>query len=170
MRPFAWRLRRPGVAVWQVRYRVRGWNGAERSPVHDAQWALDEVRRRHGAVPVVLLGHSMGGRAAVHVLGDRSVVGMVALNPWLPSEPTEQAAGRRIVVAHAIDDTTTKPAQSLAWATAAAPIALSTGYVAVRRSDHGMLRRSRLWHRLAFTSVQEVLAGKGTAGLHRSEV
>src|SRR3954447_22875142 len=48
------RTRRDGVAVWRLRYRYRGWNGAEASPVTDARWALDEVRRRHGHVPVVL--------------------------------------------------------------------------------------------------------------------
>ena len=60
-----------GVAVWKVRYRYRGWNGAHMSPTHDAQWALDEARRRHGDVPVVLLGHSKGGRTATHVLAAR---------------------------------------------------------------------------------------------------
>ncbi len=169
MKPFARHLHRQGLTVWRVRYRVRGWNGAERSPVHDAQWALDEVRRRHGHVPVVLLGHSMGGRAAVHVLGDASVVGMVALCPWLPSEPTEGAAGKRVVIAHSVDDTTTSPVLSLAWATAVAPIARSTRYVGVRGSDHGMVRRFRLWHRLATTAVVEVLDGVGTQGLSRSE-
>src|SRR4029079_14945906 len=66
--PFVHALHRQGrshgIAVWKVRYRVRGWNGSDRSPARDAQWALDEVRRRHGDVPVVLVGHSMGGRGA----------------------------------------------------------------------------------------------------------
>ncbi|MCU1592738.1 MAG: hypothetical protein JWO12_130, partial [Frankiales bacterium] len=86
-----------GIAVWKVQYRVRGWNGRDRSPAQDAQWALEEVRRRHGDVPVVLLGHSMGGRAAVHVLGDPSVIGMVALCPWLPDEPIAGALGKKVV-------------------------------------------------------------------------
>ncbi|MCU1588013.1 MAG: alpha/beta hydrolase [Frankiales bacterium] len=170
MKPFARALHRQGLTVWRVRYRVRGWNGEQRSPVQDARWALDEVRRRHGDVPVVLLGHSMGGRAAAHVLTDPAVVGLVALCPWLPSEPTSGAVGKRLVVAHALDDTTTNPAQSLAWASAAAEVALSTHYIGVRDSNHGMTRRFRLWHRLAATSVAGILAGDGSAGLLRSEV
>lgn len=138
-----------GVAVWKVRYRVRGWNGPERAPARDAQWALEEVRRRHGEVPVVLLGHSMGGRAAVHVLGDPSVIGMVALCPWLPDEPIEGARGKRIVIAHAIVDRWTSPKETREWATSAQSLAASLLYVRVRRTGHFMLRRSKLWSDLA---------------------
>lgn len=138
-----------GVAVWKVRYRYRGWNGAHMSPTHDAQWALDEVRRRHGDVPVVLLGHSMGGRTATHVLGDPSVIGMVAFGPWMPDEPIEGAAGKRIVIAHPTLDKWTSPAQSLAWANAARPLAASLTYVHVRRTGHFMLWNAAFWTDLA---------------------
>lgn len=149
MRPFARALHRQGnehgIAVWSVRYRVRGWNGADVSPVRDAQWALEEVRGRHGDVPVVLVGHSMGGRAAVHVLGDRNVVAMVALAPWLPDEPVEVARGRAVLIAHGITDLWTSPSQSREWAEKARPAAASMTYVRVRRSGHFMFRRARLW-------------------------
>ncbi len=72
------------TAVWLLRYRHRGWNGGA-GPVADARWALDEVRRELG-VPVVLLGHSMGGRTAIQVADDPSVVGVVGLAPWFPPE------------------------------------------------------------------------------------
>ena len=50
---------------WLLRYARRGWNGGTtRSPVPDARWALDQVRAAYGDVPVVLVGHSMGGRAS----------------------------------------------------------------------------------------------------------
>ncbi len=138
-----------GVAVWKVRYRFRGWNGTEMSPTHDARWALEEVRERHGNVPVVLLGHSMGGRTATHVLGDPSVIGMVAFGPWLPNEPIEGAAGKRIVIAHPTLDKWTSPQQSLAWATAARPLAASLTYIHVRRTGHFMLWNAGLWTDLA---------------------
>lgn len=141
--------RRQGVAVWKVRYRVRGWNGRDRSPAQDAAWALEEVRRRHGDVPVVLVGHSMGGRAAVHVLGDANVVGAVLLCPWLPHEPIEGAWGRRILLAHGFLDRWTSPRETRDWATAARPLAESLTYVRVRRTGHFMLRRARLWTDLA---------------------
>jgi dienelactone hydrolase len=140
---------RHGIEVWKVRYRVRGWNGRERSPAADAQWALEEVRRRHGDVPVVLVGHSMGGRAAVHVLGDPSVIGAVLLCPWLPHEPILGARGKRLLVAHAVPDRWTSPRETRAWAVAAQPLAAALSYVRVRRTGHFMLRRAGLWTDLA---------------------
>jgi len=141
--------RKHGVAVWKVRYRVRGWNGRDRSPAQDAAWALEEVRRRHGDVPVVLVGHSMGGRAAVHVLGDASVIGAVLLCPWLPHEPVDGARDRRLLVAHGFVDRWTSPRETREWATAARPLARSLTYVRVRRTGHFMLRRAGLWSDLA---------------------
>ncbi len=92
--PFARALHRElgpqGVAVWSVRYRYRGWNGSAASPVADARAALDGVRRTHGQVPVVLLGHSMGARTALRVADDPLVRGVTALAPWLPDgEPVD---------------------------------------------------------------------------------
>ena len=84
---------RQGLAVWAVHYRYRGWNGRQASPLADVGWALAEVRRRHGDVPVVLLGHSMGGRAALRRPGDPSVRAVLALAPWLP-DGASRAAGR----------------------------------------------------------------------------
>jgi len=153
MRPFARALHRAGarhgVAVWSLRYRVRGWNGQEMSPVHDARWALAEVRREHGDVPVVLLGHSMGGRTAVHVLGDPSVVGAVLLAPWLPREPVDGARGKDVLVVHGQVDRWTSPRETFAWAEQARCVARSATYVQVRRTGHFMLRRSGLWTDLA---------------------
>lgn len=153
LKPFAQAVHREGakhgIAVWRVRYRVRGWNAPECSPVLDAQWALDEVRLRHGDIPVVLLGHSMGGRAAVHVLGDESVTAMVALCPWLPDEPTAGAAGKLIMIAHAAKDRWTSPKQTWEWAERARPLAEELTYVAVRGTGHFMLRRWGLWRDLA---------------------
>jgi hypothetical protein len=48
------------LAVARLRFRWRGWNGDERSPVADARWALGEVRSRYPDVPIALVGHSMG--------------------------------------------------------------------------------------------------------------
>src|ERR1700710_2897476 len=78
------------LSLWLLRFGVRGWNagaGPEPSPVPDARWALDQAAEEHPGVPVVLLGHSMGGRTAVHVADHPGVVGVVGLAPWL--EPTD---------------------------------------------------------------------------------
>ena len=154
MRPFARELDRAGgphgLAVWSLRHAVRGWNGDEQSPVADATWALAEITRRHGDVPVVLVGHSMGGRTAVHAAGSPAVVAVCALAPWLPrGEPYEQVAGRAVLVVHGRLDTTTSPRASLAWAREAATVTDRVWRIEVRRERHAMLWRAAFWHRIA---------------------
>lgn len=158
MRPISRALHRAGrergLAVWQVRYRYRGWNGSEMSPVADSRWALTEIRARHGDVPVVLVGHSMGGRTALRIADDDSVRGVVALAPWLPQgEPVDQLEGLEVLIAHGNLDRVTSPRASERYAALARAIATRVDYVTVRGDGHAMLARARLWHRLttAFT-------------------
>jgi dienelactone hydrolase len=154
MRPFASMLHRRGrphgLAVWTVRYRYRGWNGEQRSPVADAQWALDEVRRRHGDLPVVLVGHSMGGRVAFAVGGDPSVRGICALAPWTESgDPVAHLAGATVLIAHGNLDMVTSPGASRQFAVRIAQLGARVGYINVVGDLHAMLFRWRRWHRLA---------------------
>lgn len=149
MRPFARAIHRTGakhgVAVWLLLYRVKGWNGEEMSPVPDARWALDEVRRRHGDVPVVLVGHSMGGRTGVRVLDDPNVVGMVALAPWLPNEAGELATERSVLIAQGTSDHVVSLTETSAWAERAQPFAKALTLVRVSGAGHFLLRRISLW-------------------------
>ncbi|MDP9182242.1 MAG: lysophospholipase [Actinomycetota bacterium] len=149
MIPFARALHRAGrqhgVAVWRVRYRVRGWNGEDRAPVADARAALDEVTSRYGEAPVFLVGHSMGGRTAVHVLEHPRVVGMVGLAPWLPNDPVDGIAGKDVLIAHGTRDTTTSPKQTQEWSERARRAGATVTYANVVRSGHTLLRRSGLW-------------------------
>jgi alpha-beta hydrolase superfamily lysophospholipase len=154
MRPFAASLHRRGrahgVAVWTVRYRYRGWNGRERSPVADVEWALGEVRRRHGEIPVVLVGHSMGGRTAFAAAGDPLVKGVCALAPWTESgDPVAQLAGRTLLVVHGNIDTVTSPRASRNYAHRAAQVAARVGYTSLFGEMHAMVFRWSTWHRLA---------------------
>lgn len=151
MRPFATALAgTPGLAVARLRYRARGWNGELRSPVADTRWALAELHRRFGAAPVALVGHSMGGRTALHVADDPSVRAVAALAPWIERiDPVEPVAGRRLLLMHGDRDRITSPKRSAAFARAAVGVADTVGYVTVHGERHAMLRRARLWHRVA---------------------
>jgi pimeloyl-ACP methyl ester carboxylesterase len=161
MLPFASVLHRlgadTGLATWTLRYEVRGWNGAQASPLPVVRSALDDLRRQHGGIPVVLVGHSMGGRAAMRVAGDPSVVAVAGLAPWLPDgEPVEQLTGRRVLIAHGDRDGVTSPRGSRSFAERAAAVT-DTAFVTVRRERHAMLLRPRVWHRLTAAFVLDAL-------------
>jgi pimeloyl-ACP methyl ester carboxylesterase len=158
MRPFARSIeaerRDHGLAVWILRYRVRGWNGDEMSTLPDTRWALDEVRARHGDVPVVLVGHSLGGRTALRVADDPSVRAIAALAPWLPDgEPVDQLLDRTIMIAHGTLDGTTSPRGSLEYARRAREVTERVCRVEVERERHAMLWRYRLWQPLTTNFV-----------------
>ncbi len=150
-----------GLSLWLLRFGVRGWNagaGPEPSPIPDARWALDQAHAEHPGVPVVLLGHSMGARTAVHVAGHPSVVGVVALAPWLtPSEPVRTLAGRHLVAGHGSRDRITSARMTRAYVDRARPFAASAEFVDMGRLGHYMLAKPRAWNRFALQSTLDVL-------------
>jgi pimeloyl-ACP methyl ester carboxylesterase len=159
MQPFVRAISSRGgdLAVGQLRYRYRGWNDAA-DPVADVEFALAAIGDKYGPVPVVLVGHSMGGRAALRVAGQPRVRGVVALAPWLPdTEPVDQLAGRDLVVLHGARDLTTSPRASIRFVARAAPHARRTACVLVTWSGHGMLLRAGLWHHLTAEFVRAVV-------------
>lgn len=161
MRPFARALQRrgkaAGLAVAALGYRFRGWNGAEESPVADARWALSELRERHGDVPMILVGHSMGGRTSLRVADDDAVAGVVALAPWLPpKEPVSQLAGKRVLIAHGNLDFVTSPRASRHFADRARDAGADITYVTVRGDNHAMLLRPGRWHRLVARAALDI--------------
>ncbi len=108
--------RADGLAAHVVRYRCRGWNGAQARLAEDTAWAADEVVRLYGDVPVCLAGVDMGGRAALRAAGHRAVNSVLAIAPWLPEddmaappEPVKQLAGRRVLIVHGTNDERTDP-------------------------------------------------------------
>jgi len=142
-------LRGSDAVVQRPRFRIRGWNGAQASPVGDLNEALDAVAAGFGPVPVVLVGHSMGARAAVRAAGHPAVSAVAGLAPWLPpGEPAAQLAGRRVLLAHGSADSITTPAETWAFLEQARAVTEVTA-VEVRGGDHPMLRRARLWHAIA---------------------
>ncbi len=152
-------LRGSGIVVGRPRLRLRGWNGADASPVDDLTALLDGIGQRHGPVPIVLIGHSMGGRAALRVAGHPLVSAVAGLAPWVPpGEPVEQLAGRRVLLAHGTADRVTSPAETWAYADRARGIG-PVATIEVHHGEHALLRRARLWHRIAadFTRISFAL-------------
>jgi predicted esterase len=157
MRPFAAAVARRaerdgvggpgGIGALLLRDRFRGWNGADADPVTDALWALERIEQRYGRIPVVLLGHSMGARAALRAAGHPTVTGVVALAPWLPEdEPVAQLDGRRVLIAHGELDTVTDPAKSRAYAERARAAGTDVEYRVIPGGKHAMLADASAWH------------------------
>lgn len=157
-------LRGSGVVVFRPRYQLQGWNGELASPVHDLAEVLDRIGGRFGAIPVVLIGHSMGARAAFRLAGHPAVSAVAGLAPWLPpEEPVDQLAGRRVLLAHGTADQVTSPADTRAYAGRARAVT-EVATIEVRGGDHAMLRRAPLWHRMAAEFSRLSLGLPGSAG------
>jgi pimeloyl-ACP methyl ester carboxylesterase len=151
-------LRGSGAVVQRPRFRVRGWNGAQASPVGDLNEALDAIAAEFGPVSVVLVGHSMGARAAVRAAAHPAVSAVAGLAPWLPpGEPAGQLAGRRVLLAHGTADSITSPAETWAFVERARAVT-EVAAVEVRDGDHPMLRRARLWHAIGAEFARTALA------------
>ncbi len=157
-------LRGSAAVVLRPRFELRGWNGDQASPVPDLLEALDGIAAAYGAVPVVLIGHSMGARAAMRAAGHPAVYAVAGLAPWLPlGEPVEQLAGRRVLVAHGTADSITSPAETWDFVERARGVT-QVAAIEVRDGDHPMLRRARLWHAIAAEFASAALdlpAGRG---------
>jgi predicted esterase len=148
-----------GVTTQLLRYRVAGWNGSASDAFVDVRWALDRIREQHGsAVPIVLVGHSMGGRAVLRAGGDRQVAAICALAPWTPpGEPVDHLRGRTVAILHGSGDRWVPARLSADFAvrarTAGAHVARFT-----TAGGHSMLRGAHRWHTFA---RDVVLAGTG---------
>lgn len=101
------------VAFVRLMNSVDGWNGRIASPVADAEWALMRVRQLYPHQPIVLVGHSMGGRTAFELAEHPDVTSIVALAPWLADGYVEQRfLDTPLLVVHGRQDTVTSPEAS----------------------------------------------------------
>ena len=116
MIPIARRIARAGdkrLAVFRLLNSRRGWD-THHTPVHDAHWALDQIGERLGErLPTCLVGHSLGGRAALLAAGRPEVVSAVALAPWVyDSDVARGLSDQRILIVHGSADRIASPARS----------------------------------------------------------
>ena len=148
MWPFALAARSaaPGAAVGLMRYRYRGWNGTEAHAARDLETVLDALPST--IQRVILIGHSMGGRAVVAAGNHPLVAGVLGLAPWLPDgEPLVSLRGP-VAFAHGTADRITDPAQTARYANRLRASGIPVAMYSVEGEKHAMLHRAPDWDEL----------------------
>ena len=168
MIPIAGRVARAGrgrLAVFRLLNSRRGWDTSH-TPVDDVRWALGEVAKRFDdALPACLIGHSLGGRAALLAAGHPAVRSVAALAPWVyPTDVASALEGRRILIVHGTRDRIASQSRSLALARELSRRHAEVGYVSVEDGKHAMLRHHGVFDRLAGEFAVTTLLGAPPAG------
>ena len=159
MVPIGKRIARAGrgrLGVFRLLNTHRGWDGTH-TPVDDVAWALGELRGRYAdGVPTCLVGHSLGGRAALLAGSSPGVVSVVALNPWV--HPTDHAdlTGRRVLMIHGTDDRVASIERAATVAERLATTADLT-FQTIDGGGHAMLRLRDEFERPAAAFVVDTL-------------
>lgn len=157
-RALTWSLRRrlgPDYLVEQVRYRYRGWNAPELDALADAEAALRRISSRVDRI--ALVGHSMGGRVAVHLAAAHDVATIVALAPWWPADDAALVPTTcRLRVLHGTADQWTDPESSRRQVDSARERGVDAEWTAVDGAGHFMLRGPRRWHRMTADFIAAV--------------
>jgi pimeloyl-ACP methyl ester carboxylesterase len=173
MIPIAHRVARADrgkLAVLRLINAVRGWD-TEHTPVTDVAWAVDRIGERFGDLPVGLVGHSLGGRAALLSASLPAVRSVVALAPWTFAEDGRvDASGVRMLFVHGTRDRIASPERSAAAAALVRSSAESVSFVRVEDGKHAMLSRHGVFSSLAADFTVAALLPQGrvsdrTAGL-----
>ena len=165
MVPIARRLARAGrgrLAVVRLLNSVRGWD-TRHTPVEDVRWALDQLRSEYDGLPTCLVGHSLGGRAALLAGDQPEVSSVVALNPWVHREDHVDLTGRRVLVVHGTEDRVADPGRSAAMTKALARTTVA-GYLSVIGGQHAMLRHRSVFEGATTDFVRATLLGADVTG------
>ena len=165
MVPIARRLARAGrgrLAVVRLLNSVRGWD-TRHTPVEDVRWALEQLRSEYDGLPTCLVGHSLGGRAALLAGDQPEVTSVVALNPWVHREDRVDLTGRPVLVVHGTDDRIADPGRSAAMTKELARTTVA-GYLRVTGGQHAMLRHRSVFEGAATDFVRATLLGADVTG------
>ena len=166
MVPVAQRVARAGrgrLAVYRLLNSVRGWD-SRHTPVTDVHWALGRIRAELGPLPVSLVGHSLGGRAALLGGGRPDVRSVVALAPWVQLSDTPDLPGRDVLVVHGTEDRIASWDRAHAVTERVRRQADRVGFVSVEGGKHAMLRHHRLFDGLAADFTAATLLGDEPRG------
>lgn len=166
MVPIASRLARAGkgrLGVLRLLNSTRGWDTLH-TPLEDVAWALEQLRQRYAiGLPTSLVGHSLGGRAALLAGNHPAVRSVVALNPWVQPSDQPDLAGRPVLVVHGTEDRVADPRKSAALAERMARTT-QVGYLRVSGGQHAMLRHRSVFEQAAVDFTCATLLGTPPTG------
>jgi pimeloyl-ACP methyl ester carboxylesterase len=154
------RAARGRLAVYRLLNTFRGWDTTH-TPVADCDWAIEQLGARYPSAPVGLVGHSLGGRAAL-VAGDNPAVRSVAvLNPWLYPADDPDLAGRSVLFVHGGEDRIASIAKA---ETVARRLTRQTsvGFIRIPDGKHAMLRHGSAYDGYAASFTAAVLLSDPT--------
>ena len=164
MVPIARRIARAGrgrLEVHRLLNSSRGWDTSH-TPVRDVAWALEQLHTVGRELPVALVGHSLGGRAALLSASMPSVRSVVALNPWVHPTDAVDARGREVLIVHGLQDRIAPASRARSLATRMARTADVT-FREVPGGKHAMLRNAGDFERPATEFVVRTLVGNHRA-------
>ncbi len=152
------------LAVFRLLNSVRGWD-THHTPVLDVRWALRQLADRlDERLPVCLMGHSLGGRAAILAADRPEVRSVAALAPWVyPSDVPSGVSGKRIMIVHGSEDRVASPDRAAAVARGLTR-QTEVSYVNVLGGKHAMLGRHNLFDGLAAQFAAATLLGESGEG------
>ena len=137
------------VEVRRVQYRLRGWNAGRFDALSDARAVLEDVLDTVGTGPVVVVGHSMGGRVAAHLASEGRVAAVAALAPWWPHDDADLIpTACRLLVMHGTADTWTDPVASQRQTERAAARGVDARWVGFPGAGHFLMQDYARWNRL----------------------
>lgn len=162
MLPFANAIRAYGrlrIAPVLVHNTHGGWVGASGSGIVQARELVRALNAETGR-PIVLVGHSSGGWAALRAGDEESVLGSVALAPWVSDrESPQRLRGKRIRVIHGDRDLICSPVKAREFVEQLQDAGGDAIFTAVPGGGHAMLDRPWRWHALAARAVVEIVRG-----------
>jgi pimeloyl-ACP methyl ester carboxylesterase len=150
------------LAVYRLLNTYRGWDSSH-TPVEDADRAVGVLAERFPGVPVGLVGHSLGGRAALLAGDAPGVRSVVALNPWVYPDDSADLAGRKVLVVHGTEDRVASIERARAVARTLSRSA-EVEFVEVPGGKHAMLSHGREFDGRAADFMRETLLGRTGTG------
>lgn len=146
----------PGSAVGLLRYRVCGWNGASADPARDVQRVIDAAPQQFERI--LLIGHSMGGRAVLRASAHPRVRGVLALAPWVPAdEPGVRPSHTPVVIATGTNDDTTPVGMARHFVRRSREGGSQLAYFEIPGAGHRLLRHANVVDRLIRSFVTHSL-------------